>query len=158
MMKHEPLIQFNELDGYADLLERLKGELTHVPISLPRSARLPFMAALQQSVQKPLLFVTSKADRLQSMYEEFSFWSKNGRNYIFAEPAPLFYEKINWGRDTRRDRMETLVALAQVYLPNRIDAAYPQVIFTSVKSLMTRTIPRREFLMACATLKTGSRT
>jgi transcription-repair coupling factor (superfamily II helicase) len=92
------------------------------------------------------------------MYEEFGFWSKEERNYIFAEPAPLFYERINWGKDTRRDRMETLVALAQGFLPNRKGEAYPQVIFTSVKSLMTRTIPRRDFLLACSTLKTGSQT
>ncbi len=155
-MKNDALIRFEELDGYTDLLKQLEGERSQIPISLPRSARLPFMAALQQGVQKPLVFVTSKADRLQAMYEEFGFWSKDASNYIFAEPAPLFYEKINWGRDTRRDRMETLVALAQGFLPNRKDGDYPQVIFTSVKSLMTRTIPRRDFLMACSTLRTAS--
>ena len=157
-MKNDLLIRFEELDGYADLLKQLQGERSQIPISLPRSARLPFMAALQQGVQKPLLFVTSKADRLQAMYEEFSFWSKDGRNYIFAEPAPLFYEKINWSSDIRRDRMETLVALAQGFLPNHKEEAYPQVIFTSVKSLMTRSIPRRDFLMACSTLRTGNQT
>jgi Transcription-repair coupling factor (superfamily II helicase) len=156
MMSNETLIRFNELEGFSELLERLRGEPVQIPISLPRSVRLPFMAALQRSLQKPLVFITSKADRLQSMYEEFGFWSKDGRNYIFAEPAPLFYEKINWGRDTRRDRMETLVALAQGYLPNRVEDSYPEVIFTSVKSLMTRSVPRRDFLMACSTLKTGS--
>ncbi len=156
MMSNETLIRFDELEGFSDLLERLRGEPAQIPISLPRSVRLPFMAALQQGLQKPLVFITSKADRLQSMYEEFNFWSKDGRNYIFAEPAPLFYEKINWGRDTRRDRMETLVALAQGFLPNRAEGNYPEVIFTSVKSLMTRSVPRRDFLMACSTLKTGS--
>lgn len=155
-MNNDKLIRFCDLAGYSDLLEQLESGITQIPISLPRSVRLPFMAALQQGIQKPLLFITSKADRLQSMYEEFSFWSQNGRNFIFAEPAPLFYEKINWSRDTRGERMETLVALAQGFLPGRKEYALPQVIFTSAKSLMTRSIPRREFLIACSTLKTGS--
>ena len=51
-MKNDLLIRFEELDGYADLLEQLQGERSQIPISLPRSARLPFMAALQQGVQK----------------------------------------------------------------------------------------------------------
>jgi transcription-repair coupling factor (superfamily II helicase) len=156
MMKNEQLIQFSNLDGFAELLRELETRITQIPISLPRSVRLPFMAALQREIQKPLLFITSKADRLQSMYEEFGFWSDSSLNYIFAEPAPLFYEKINWGRDTRGDRMETLVSLAQAFLPTRNQEGLPQVIFTSVKSIMTRTIPRREFLLACSTLQTDS--
>jgi transcription-repair coupling factor (superfamily II helicase) len=155
-MTNEHLIRFNELPGFNDLLKRVESSTTQVPISLPRSVRLPFMAALQRDTQKPLLFITSKSDRLQSMYEEFSFWEAGDRNFIFAEPTPLFYEKVNWSRDTRSDRMETLVALAQAFLPGKKEEKLPQVIFTSVKSLMTRTIPRRDFLLACATLKTGS--
>ncbi|REG10616.1 transcription-repair coupling factor [Pelolinea submarina] len=156
MMTSEQLIRFKELPGFNDLLEQVEGGTRQIPISLPRSVRLPFMAALQRDTQKPLLFITSKSDRLQSMYEEFSFWAEGNRNFIFAEPTPLFYEKINWSRDTRSDRMETLVALAQTFLPARKSEDVPQVIFTSVKSLMTRTIPRRDFLLACATLKVGS--
>ena len=157
-MTNEHLIRFNDLPGFNDLLERVESGTSQIPISLPRSVRLPFMAALQRNTQKPLLFITSKSDRLQSMYEEFSFWEAGERNFIFAEPTPLFYEKINWSRDTRSDRMETLVALGQAFLPGKKEEKLPQVIFTSVKSLMTRTIPRRDFLLACATLKTGSRT
>ena len=155
-MTNDKLIRFDELAGFNDLLKQVESGTKQVPISLPRSVRLPFMAALQRGTQKPLLFITSKPDRLQSMYEEFGFWAAGDSNFIFAEPTPLFYEKINWSHDTRSDRMETLMALAQTFLPVRKNEAPPQVIFTSVKSLMTRTIPRRDFLLACATLKTGS--
>ena len=158
MNNNEPLIRFLDLRGFANILEQLDGDITRIPVSLPRSVRLPFMAALQQNIHKPLVFITSKADRLQSMFEEYEFWSKDGRNTIFAEPAPLFYEKINWGDITRRERMETLVALAKSYIPSTKDSPPPEVIFTSVKSLMTRTIPRRKFIKACSTLKTGSQT
>lgn len=156
MMQHDPLIRFSELDGFPQLLRQLTEEVNLVPLSLPRSVRLPFMAALQGNIQKPLLFVTSKPDRLQSMFEEYAFWSDSHRNTIFSEPTPLFYERINWGGDTRHDRMETLVSLAQAWLPSESGESLPEVIFTSVKSLMTRTIPRRDFLMACSTIKTGS--
>jgi len=158
MKNNHDLIRFQDLEGFSGLLQQLKDETSSVPISLPRSVRLPFMAALEKKLQKPLLFITSKADRLQSMYEEYDFWSSNPQHFVFAEPAPLFYEKIVWGQDTRRERIETLVSLAKTYLPKGSLESPNQVIFTSVKSVMTRTIPRREFLMACATLKVGSKT
>jgi len=152
------LIRFQELDGFAKLLQQLKDEVTSIPISLPRSVRLPFMAALEKKLQKPLLFITSKADRLQSMYEEYAFWSCNPQQFVFAEPTPLFYEKIAWSQDTRRERIETLVSLSKTFLPKGNTENSTQIIFTSVKSLMTRTTPRREFLMACITLKVGGTT
>ena len=155
MMKNENLIRFKEINGFIDIVDQLKGDITQVPVSLPRSVRLPFMAALQENIRKPLLFITSKADRLQSMFEEYVFWSQSHENYIFAEPAPLFYEKINWGAETRRERMETLVSLTKSYLPGYQDAGTPEVIFTSMKSIMTLTIPRRKFIKACSTLRTG---
>lgn len=154
-MKNEHLIRFKDINGFNDIVEQLKGDIAQVPVSLPRSVRLPFMAALQGSIHKPLLFVTSKADRLQSMYEEYAFWSDSRENHIFAEPAALFYEKINWGKETRRERMETLVALTKSFLPGYKDAGTPEVIFTSIKSIMTRTVPRRVFIKACSTLNTG---
>ena len=110
------LINFYKIPGYKNLLEELRLEGSHqIPVSLPRSVRLPLMAALQQDLNVPILFITSRPDRLQSMHDEYEFWSGSRDHLIFAEPAPLFYERANWDPDTRKDRIQTLISLAKSY-------------------------------------------
>ena len=116
-MSDPSYIDFLKIRGYPELIGKLQGGIEQIPLSLPRSVRLPFMAALQRDTAKPILFITSRPDRLLSMHEEYEFWSKTDDHLIFAEPLPLFYEKANWDVDTRRDRLQTLVTLAQAFLP-----------------------------------------
>ena len=151
-------IDFSQIQGYSDLIGKLQGEIEQIPLSLPRSVRLPFMAALQNDTAKPILFITSRPDRLQSMHEEYGFWSKTDDHLIFAEPTLLFYEKANWDVDTRRDRLQTLVSLAKSFLPYQKSQSLSPVIFASIKSIMTRTTPRRDFLSACSVLRVQTST
>jgi transcription-repair coupling factor (superfamily II helicase) len=146
-------IDFLKIQGYPELIGKLQGGIEQIPLSLPRSVRLPFLAALQRDTAKPVLFITSRPDRLLSMHEEYGFWSKTDDHLIFAEPTPLFYEKANWDVDTRRDRLQSLVTLARSFLPYEKSQALNPVIFTSAKSIMTRTAPRRDFLSACSVLR-----
>ncbi len=152
------LIDFKNIRGYPELIGKLEGEIEQISLSLPRSVRLPFMAALQQDTSKPILFITSRPDRLLSMHEEYEYWSKTDDHLIFAEPTPLFYEKANWDVDTRRDRLQTLVTLAHSFLPYQSSSLPKPVIFTSAKSIMTRTAPRRDFLSACSVLRVQTST
>ena len=157
-MSDPSFIDFLRIQGYPDLIERLQAGIEQIPLSLPRSIRLPFMAALQRDAAKPILFITSRPDRLLSMHEEYGFWSKSDDHLVFSEPTPLFYEKANWDMDTRRDRLQTLVTLAQSFLPYQKSSFPNPVIFTSAKSIMTRTAPRRDFLSACSALRVQTST
>jgi transcription-repair coupling factor (superfamily II helicase) len=85
------------------------------------------------------------------------FWVKSPR-YHFAEPNPLFYEQAAWGVTTRRDRLQTLTALAAYHLPFAQKPEVPPIFVTSARSLMTRTLPRRDFLKACKKLTAGQTT
>jgi len=71
---------------------------------------------------------------------------------LFAEPNPLFYEEAAWGITTRRDRLQVLAALSLYNLPFAQKPKVPPIIVTSVRSLMTRTLPRRDFLKVCKKL------
>ena len=152
-MSDQSYIDFLKIRGYPELIAKLQGGIEQIPLSLPRSVRLPFMAALQRETAKPILFITSRPDRLLSMHEEYEFWSKTEDHLIFAEPPPLFYEKADWDVDTRRDRLQSLVTLARSFLPYERSNLLNPVIFTSAKSIMTRTAPRRDFLSACSVLR-----
>jgi len=155
-MNNPVLINFKRIPGYGHLIDALSAKATQTLISLPRSVRLPFLAALQDDLQRTILFITSKSDRLQTMHDEFAFWNHGEAPFIFSEPAPLFFERAAWDMGTRVDRIETLFWLARQQIPAMKDAKTSSVIFSSVKSVMTKTLPRREFIRNLLSLKIGA--
>ncbi|HSK67340.1 MAG TPA: transcription-repair coupling factor, partial [Anaerolineales bacterium] len=152
------LDKIRELSQYQHLLRQLQtdgpasGELSG--LGLQRAARLPLLAALHQHLDRPVLLITDRADHALSLFDELGFWVKSPR-YHFAEPNPLFYEQAAWGVTTRRERLQTLMALASYHLPFVQKPDVPPIFVTSARSLMTRTIPRRDFLKACRKLSSG---
>ncbi|MEW6407052.1 MAG: CarD family transcriptional regulator, partial [Chloroflexota bacterium] len=90
-------------------------------------------------------------DHALSLFDELDFWVKSPR-LLFAEPNPLFYEEAAWGVSTRRSRLQTLTALSTYHLPFTKKPDTPLIIIASVRSLMTRTLPRRDYLKACKKL------
>jgi len=145
------LNNIRSLHQYQNLLTQLKTGKQIAGLGLPRAARLPVLAALLEDIAQPILFITDRADHALSLFDELGFWVKSPR-YHFAEPNPLFYEQAAWGVTTRRDRLQTLTTLSTFHLPFASKPETPPVIITSVRSLMTRTMPRRDFLKACKKL------
>ena len=91
--------------------------------------------------------VTDRSDHALSLFDELGFWVKAPR-YLFAEPNPLFYEQAAWSVTTRRERLQALTALAAYQLPFAEKPETPPIIIVSARSLMTRTMPRRDYLKA----------
>lgn len=145
------LNNIRSLPQYQTLLTQLKAGKQIAGLGLPRAARLPVLAALLEDIGQPILFITDRADHALSMFDELGFWVKSPR-YHFAEPNPLFYEQAAWGVTTRRDRLQALTTLSIFHLPFATKPETPPVFVTSVRSLMTRTMPRRDFLKACKKL------
>ena len=148
---HLILDQIRSLPQYQQLLGKLRSAREQPGLGLPRSARLPVLAALLQDLNLPILLITDRADHALSSFDELGFWVKSPR-YHFAEPNPLFYEQAAWGVATRRERLQTLIALSEYHLPFARKPESPPILVTSVRSLMTRTLPRRDFLKACRKL------
>jgi transcription-repair coupling factor (superfamily II helicase) len=146
------------LPAYQQLLKQLQTDGKQLPgLGLPRAARLPILAALHLDLNRPVLLITDRADHSLSLYDELGFWVQSPR-FHFAEPNPLFYEQAAWGVTTRRERLHTLTALAAYHLPFAQKPEVPPVFVTSARSLMTRTLPRRDFLKACKKLSVGQTT
>src|SRR5688500_18950625 len=149
------LNKIRELPQYQQLLSQLQANSQQLPgLGLLRAARLPVLATLHQDLDRPILLVTDRADHALSLFDELGFWVKSPR-YHFAEPNPLFYEQAAWGVATRRERLLTLTALAAYHLPFAPKPDVPPIFVTSARSLMTRTMPRRDFLKACRKLAAG---
>jgi transcription-repair coupling factor (superfamily II helicase) len=149
------LDKIRSLPQYQHLLKDLQQTNHEQPgLGLPRSTRLPILAALHQDLNRPVLLITDRADHALSLFDELGFWVKSPR-YHFAEPNPLFYEQAAWGVATRRERLQTLIALSEYHLPFAQKPEVPPIFVTSARSLMTRTLPRRDFLKACKKLSMG---
>ncbi len=149
------LNQIRSLPAYQALLDAQKAGQTLPGLGLPRAARLPVLAALHADLSQPVVLVTNRADHALQLHDEMAFWLPEVARHLFSEPNPLFYEDAAWGNATRRERLQTLTTLARYHLPFTEEPSVPPVIVTSARALMTRTLPRRDFLKASKQLKVG---
>jgi transcription-repair coupling factor (superfamily II helicase) len=149
------LNRIQSLPAFQALLEALKTGQLQPGLALPRAARLPVVSILLRDLQQPIVLVTDREDHALQLHDELAFWGMDIPRFIFSEPNPLFYEDAAWGNTTRRERLQTLTILASYHLPFATKPSTPPVIITSARALMTRTLPRRDFLKACKLLKAG---
>ena len=144
-----------KLKSYQQLVSEIKENSGCRAIGLQRSARLPVLAALYSDLKKPIVLVTDRADHARSLADEMAFWLPSTKIQLFPEPTPLFYEDAGWGQATRLERIRTLVSLSKYHLPY-LDTPEPApFIVASARALMTRTMPRHEFLKAITLIKCG---
>lgn len=137
--------------------KNLAGNPGEYPLGLPRSARLPVLAALHADLNLPIVLITDRADHALSLLDELRFWVPNADRYLFAEPNPLFYEQAAWGAATRHERLRALTALAAYHLPFGEKPGIAPIIVASARAVMTRTLPRRDYLKACRKLSEGQK-
>lgn len=149
------LNRIQSLPAFQALLDALKTGQLQPGLALPRAARLPVVSILLRDLQLPIVLVTDREDHALQLHDELAFWGMDIPRFIFSEPNPLFYEDAAWGNTTRRERLQTLTILASYHLPFATKPSTPPVIITSARALMTRTLPRRDFLKACKLLKAG---
>jgi transcription-repair coupling factor (superfamily II helicase) len=125
------------------------------PLGLARASRIPFLAAVQAELDRPLLLITDKIDRALILEDEWDFWFRGQSLQCFPEPDPLFYEKVAWSRKTRRDRLAALALLSELMMPG-VKRKLQPLLIAPVRAVMTRTLPRRSFLKASRVIKTGN--
>ncbi len=117
-------------------------------------ARPPLLAALVEDLNAPLLIIAPRIAGSRRMVEALRLWLTHKTQLLhFPEPSALFYERAPWATETITDRMDVLSTLYQY----RQNPTAPPVIVTSVRALMQRTLPYRQFRKAARQLTTGAR-
>jgi transcription-repair coupling factor (superfamily II helicase) len=147
------------LPAYQDLEQELQaggfaGTSRH-GLGLPRSARLAVVAALHGTLNVPIVLLTNRADRALALFDELNFWLPEANNLYFPEPNALYYEDLPWSLSTKLERLSVLASLARSWLPGEAQNSNPLVIVTPIRAVMTRTIPRRDFLRSTQRLALG---
>ena len=140
------------IDEFGKFAEAVQNDQSLYPIPVPRSFRLPLLAALAPSLNRPLVIVSDRLDHATRLFDEMSVWLPNGNCLLFSEPTPLFYEDSAWELSVRRERMQVLTLLSSYNIPFAKKPSSPPIIFTTTRALMTRTIPRRDFIRNCKKL------
>ncbi|MEJ5202738.1 MAG: hypothetical protein WHV66_10950, partial [Anaerolineales bacterium] len=143
------------LTAYQQIVADIKDGVRLPGLGLPRAVRLPILAALHTDLNWPILFVTDRADKALLQLDELAFWAPSANRLYFPEPTPLFYEQAAWGTTTRRDRLLALTKLAVYHIPGICSLAQPAIWIAPVRALMTRTLPRRDFLKHSRILRLG---
>lgn len=150
--------QVSSLDSFERILaeiERASGP--HPPLGLSRASRLPVLAAIRQATGRPILLLTTRTTHALGLLEELALWLPDAPRLFFPEPSALFYENAAWSDQSRRERLHTLTLLAAELVPGAPRLNQPPVILAPARALMTRTLPRREFLKVTRTIKAGHR-
>lgn len=145
-MQEELLNRIQELPAFQSLAADIRSGKKPGLVGLPRAVRLPVLAGLKSALDRPILLITDRTDRALVLEDEWSFWVPEQDLVLFPEPDPLYYEKISWSRKTRRERLKILAGLSSSMIPGATPVESPPLIVAPVRAVITRTLPRREFL------------
>ena len=151
-MNLSPLLKlFNQIPAYADLADALHDDELNPamqrPLGLLTAARPALVAALHADLQRPLLFITARADRARIFAEQIRVWSPAPENvHRLPDPDALPYEKVAWGSETIQGRLAALSALVLHQRgSNGSNPATPPLIVASARGVMQHTLPPAEF-------------
>ena len=160
MINLSPLLKlFNQIPTYSTLADGLhwseRNEALRRPLGVLTAARPPVLAAFQADLQRPILFITARADRARVLTEQIQIWSAAPASiYRLPDPDSLPHEKVAWGHETIQERLAALSALV-LYNQHRAaengddaTAGRPApLIVTSARALMHHTLPPPEFTL-----------
>jgi transcription-repair coupling factor (superfamily II helicase) len=149
------LSPIKSLEAFQQLTHGLITEQTsRRALRVPRAARAALAAALAVDMDRPVVMLVSRTDRLLNLAEEVPMWSPVLDPLPFPEPNPLFYEVAPWGPRTVRNRISTLFALSQAGSFDAPPQTHP-FILAPARGVMTRTLSPDAFRTHCWTLLPG---
>jgi transcription-repair coupling factor (superfamily II helicase) len=140
-----------ETQGYREQLARLNE--SSQTWNLIRSARPFVLASIARDWPAPILYLTTTGRRAYNVVEQLPVWLEDESRILrFAEPTPMFYDRLPWDRTVIRERLDTLQALLYAE-----EMQKRPIIVASIRALMQRTMPIQEFRKRSNLLKVGQR-
>jgi transcription-repair coupling factor (superfamily II helicase) len=148
--------------AYGKLRDALRDGLELPAQSLIPYARPALTATLAEDLDVPLLILVPTVDQSRHLVAALRLWVDDPRRLRrFPEPSALFYERAPWTPETVIDRMDVLSTF-YTYRRARRDPEIPTppapIVVASVRALMQRTLPYRQFLRAVRKIELHTRT
>jgi transcription-repair coupling factor (superfamily II helicase) len=118
-------------------------------LGVVQSARPYLVAALYRQLDRPLVLLTARAERVRHWTDQLRVWTGSDDILPFPEPDALPYERVPWSRETVSDRLTALAAL----LGRK--GSRPPLIVASARAVMHKTVPVREFRLGLREYRRG---
>ncbi len=146
-----PLLQ--EVPAYRQLVEAIESGALYGAtggekvqgLGIITAARPYLVAALYRQLKRPIILLTTRAERVSQWVDQLRVWTGSEAIYPFAEPDALPYERVPWARETVCDRLTALTALLERPEQEADAAWHPPLVIASARALMHKTLPVREF-------------
>jgi len=139
-----------EMPTYRHLVEELKKQNDNTKTVVLEAAKPYFLAALYNSLRRPMLVVMAQPDRCRRLHEQLATWGNSSQVKIFPEPDALPYERIATDASTEQERVQVLSALAGM---NGDES--PPLVVASAPALTAKTTPHCQFISASHSIKLG---
>ena len=138
-----------EIPAYHQLVAELKQSNVTTSVAALNAAKPYLIAALYQSLQRPMLVVTAQPENSKKLYEQLLTWS-GSQAKLFPEPDALPYQRVASDALTELERLQALSALA-----NLEPTARAPLVVASAPAFMPKTMLNGDFISACHTIKLG---
>lgn len=155
MLLNGLLTPLREDTRFQDALLRLKSPRVQVGLNVVRAARSYTLAALAQEWRGPIIYLSARGKRAHNVVEQLPVWLGATHPLLpFAEPTPMFYDRLPWDRSVIHSRLGALSALMPAQ--ERPDQKIQPIVITSARALMQRTLSPAQFHRYTQHLSVGS--
>ncbi len=102
----------SEVPDYGTLAAELRQKNALSKADVIEAARPYLIAALYQTLKRPVIVITAHAEEARKLYEQISLWSHSDEVKLMPEADALPYERIVSDLPTELERLRVLSALA----------------------------------------------
>ena len=102
----------SEVPEYGKLAAELRQKNALSKADVIEAARPYLIAALYQTLKRPVVVITAHAEEARKLYEQISLWSHSDEVKLMPEADALPYERIVSDLPTELERLRVLSALA----------------------------------------------
>ncbi len=149
------LYLIEEMPAYRQLVNELGQKSDRTRVAVPDAAKPYLIAALYQSLQRPMLVVTAQPENGKKLYEQLLLWCPSNQVKLFPEPDALPYERIASDNSTEMERLQALSALANVAGDDNTTTKGPPLILASAPAFMQKTARHSDFTAVGHTVRLG---
>ncbi len=100
------LYLIDEMPAYRQLVNELGQKNGRTRAAVLDAAKPYLIAALYQSLHRPMLVVTAQPENGKKLYEQLLLWCPSNQVKLFPEPDALPYERIASDNSTEMERLQ----------------------------------------------------
>ena len=138
----------SEIPAFSSLLTELRQTNAAAKDNVIDTARPYLIAALYQTLKRPIVIVTAHAEESRKLYEQISVWLGSEDIRLMPEADALPYERIVSDLPTELERLRVLSVLAIVHKENKL----PLVVIPAT-ALIQKTASFTDFTATFHTIK-----